>query len=372
MANDTDTSERSRKVSAPGPAEAAENPRGAGRLDALRRASVPIRRASARSTGVLTGLVLLCAYMALTEPIFLTWGNITNIVASNTVILVLAVGATFVIISGGIDLSTASAAAVTGMTYGLLLKNGQGALVAVGGALLAGLLLGVVNGVLIAYVRVSFLVVTLGTLAVFESVALVMNHGRTVNTFSFGAFQPVYKFALNDVGGIPYLLIFDVVLVAGAALTLKYTSFGRAVYAVGSNPEAARLNGIKVARTIFSVYLLAGLAAATASLVQIGRLTGASPTIDSTLLLTVIAAVLIGGTAYTGGEGGVGGTVLGVVFLGVIQNGLTLSDVSTFWRGTVNGVVLIVAVAFGVARARGWLTLRRPAAPGPRQKAAGT
>ncbi|MCO8277540.1 ABC transporter permease [Actinoplanes sp. TRM 88003] len=316
-------------------------------------------RASGNSTGVLAGLILLVIFLSISQPIFLTWGNITNIVASNSVVLVLAVGATFVIIAGGLDLSTASAAAVTGMTYGLLLQHGQGALVAVGGALLVGLLLGVINGVLISYVKISFLVVTLGTLSVFESAALVMSQGKTINVFAIENFKPIYNITNGEVAGIPYVLIFDIVLVVVAALVLRYTTFGRGVYALGSNREAARLNGINVDRTTLSVFVIAGLAAAVASLIQVGRLTGASPGIDSTLLLTVVAAVLIGGTAYTGGAGGVGGTVLGVLFLGVIQNGLTLSSVSSFWRGTVNGVVLIVAVALGVARDRGWLRLNR-------------
>jgi ribose/xylose/arabinose/galactoside ABC-type transport system permease subunit len=315
--------------------------------------------ASRRSTGVIIGLVLLCLYMAVTEPVFLTWGNITNVIASNTVVLILAVGATLVIISGGIDLSTASAAALTGMTFGLLLQGGHGFLVALLGTLVVGLLLGFVNGVLIAYVKVSFLVVTLGTLSVFESLALVVNDGGTVNAFSLPGFAPINDLTSGEVAGIPYLLLLDAVIVVVAALVLRYTTFGRAVYAIGSNPEAARLNGVDVARTTLSVYVLAGLFAALASLVQVGRLTGASPNIDSTLLLTVIAAVLIGGTAYTGGEGGVGGTVLGVLFLGVIQNCLTLSDVSSFWRGTVNGVVLVAAVTLGVARDRGWLSVSR-------------
>jgi len=140
---------------------------------------------------------------------------------------------------------------------------------------------------------------------------------------------------------------------------LRYTTFGRRVYAVGSNRDAARNNGIEVARITLAVYTIAGLSAGAASIIQVGRLTGAGPTMDPTLLLTVIAAVLIGGTAYTGGEGGVGGTVVGVLFLGVIQNGLTLSDVSSFWRGTVNGLVLIAAVGLGVARERGWLRLKK-------------
>ncbi|MFF4625149.1 ABC transporter permease [Nonomuraea jabiensis] len=311
------------------------------------------------SAGIVAGLVILCGYLAITQPIFLTWGNLTNIVLSNSVILLLAIGATFVIIAGGIDLSAASAATACAMVLGLGLSGGLGAITALLLTLAAGLLIGLVNGVLISYLRISFLVVTLGTLSILESVALVSNQGTTISVFALETFQGVYHFTLNRVGGIPLLMIFDVAVVAAAVIVLRYTPFGRSVFAIGSNPEAARLNGINVAFTMLGVYLIAGLAGALAGVVQVGRLTAASPAVDSTLLLTVIAAVLIGGTAYTGGEGGVGGTVLGVLFLGVIQNGLTLSEVSTFWRGTVNGLVLIVAVALGVVRHGGVFRRKR-------------
>ncbi len=155
---------------------------------------------------------------------------------------------------------------------------------------------------------------------------------------------------------------------------LRYTRFGRALFAVGSNAEAARLNGINVSAVLMTVYGIAGLTAGVAAIVSVGRLTGASPESDPTLLLTVITAVLIGGTAYTGGEGGVFGTLIGVLFLGVVQNGLTLSGVNTFWQGMVSGLILIGAVGLEVLRRRGRLpSLRRggpppenpPAAPAP-------
>jgi ribose transport system permease protein len=140
-----------------------------------------------------------------------------------------------------------------------------------------------------------------------------------------------------------------VVLLLVAGGVLRYTGYGRALFAVGSNPEAARLNGIDVGRIILVTYGIAGLSAGLASIVQVGRLTGASAQADPSLLLTVVAAVLIGGTAYTGGEGGVLGTLVGVLFIGVVQNGLTLSGVSSFWQGTVSGVILIAAVGLGAA-----------------------
>lgn len=306
-----------------------------------------------RQTGVVTALFVVATYLALTQPVFLTWGNVTNIIASNSVVLILALGATFVILSGQIDLSTGSALVAAGMVLGLSLQTGHSAVLAITLTVLSGVLLGVINGVMVAWLRISFLVVTLGTLSIFQSFALVVNEGQTISVFEEPGFAALGTFVNASVGPLPFLILFDVVLVIVCGVVLRSTGFGRAVYAVGSNREAARINGIPLARVTASVFVIAGSAAGLASLVQVGRLTGASPQVDPTLLLTVIAAVLIGGTAYTGGEGGVLGTLIGILFLGVVRNGLTLSGVSTFWQGTVNGLILILAVGLGVARDRG-------------------
>lgn len=310
-----------------------------------------VRRLSlGRSIGIVVGLIAVCVYLAATEPLFLTWGNFTNIVQANSVILVLAIGATFVIIAGGIDLSSASAVVLISMVLALVLQSGLGGPLSIVVALAAGAAAGLLNGFLISYGRISFLVVTLGSLSIFASIALILDNGGTITTFGMAGFTLIYDFTLKSVGGIPYVLIFDVLLALAGTFILRYTTFGRGVFAVGSNPEAARLNGIDVKLVMMCVYGISGLTAGIASVLSVGRLTAASPTVDSTLLLTVIAAVLIGGTAYTGGEGGLLGTVIGVLFLGVIQNGLTLASISTYWKGTVNGLVLIVAVGLGVLK----------------------
>jgi ribose transport system permease protein len=312
-----------------------------------------------RNAGVLVALVLACLYLSITEDVFLTWDNFTNIAKSNTVVFVLATGATFVVISAGIDLSAASSATAAGMILGLTLDAGWGIAVVLGATVLFGVLLGLVNGFLITKLRISFLVVTLGTLAIYQSFALVVNDGQTITVFGKPGFSFLSGFVNNDIGPFPILLVFDLVLALIAGGVLRHTGFGRALFAVGSNPEAARLNGIDVGRIVLATYGIAGLAAGLASIVQVGRLTSASPQADPSVLLTVVAAVLIGGTAYTGGEGGVLGTLIGVLFLGVVQNGLTLSDVSSFWQGTVSGVILIAAVALGVRRDGGWARARR-------------
>ena len=316
-----------------------------------------------RYTGLIVALIAVGVYLSITEDVFLTWDNLMNIVKSNTVVFVLAIGATFVIISAGIDLSIASAATAAGMILGLTLDAGWSIVPALAATLLFGLLLGLINGAIITRVGVSFLVATLGTLSIYQSFALVVNGGQTVSVFGKPGFSFLSGFVNDEVGPFPVLLIFDLVLLLVAGGVLRYSGFGRSLFAVGSNPEAARLNGIDVGRILLITYALSGLAAGLASLVQVGRLTGASAQADPTLLLTVIAAVLIGGTAYTGGEGGVLGTLIGVLFLGVVQNGLTLADVPSFWQGTVSGVLLILAVALGALRDRGWAGRRheRPA-----------
>lgn len=318
-----------------------------------------------RYTGVVVALVAVAVYLTITEPVFLTWDNIVNIVQSNSVIFVLAIGATFVVISGGIDLSVASATAATAMIFGLALHAGWALVPAMVVTIAFGLFIGLANGILIAKAHISFLVVTLGALSIWASFALVLNGGQTVSVFNVPAFQPIKDFVNNDIGPIPIILIFDVLLVLFAAGVLRYTAFGRALFATGSNQEAARLNGISIGRVLITVYAIAGLAAGVGAILLVGRLSAAAATSDPTLLLTVLAAVLIGGTSFSGGEGGVLGTVIGVVFLGVVQNGLTLSSVSTFWQGTVSGVILIAAVGLGVLRDRGHTLRPRRAAAAP-------
>jgi len=332
------------------------------RAGAVRRA---IRRASfGRYTGVAVGLVVVCVYLWLTEPAFMTWSNWENIIRGQSVVAILAIGMTVVVLTGGIDLSIASNAAASAMVLGLLVQDGwdwwSASLAAIG----AGTALGLLNGVLIGFARIPFFVVTLGTLSIFQSWALLATNGETISLFSYEKFTPLEKLINGSTGPFPNLLLIVGGLYAVGIVLLRYTRFGRSVFAVGSNPEAARLSGIKVSVMLVSVYALCGLTAGLGSVALTGRLTAAGPNIDPNLMLTVVAAVLIGGTAFTGGDGSLVGTIVGVLFLGVIQNGLSLSGVSTFWQGTVSGTILIAAVGIGVIRDYGWrIRLRERRAP---------
>jgi ribose transport system permease protein len=334
---------------APAPAKGAGRRPSLGSLEAL---------SLGRYAGVIVALILVAAALTITQSTFLTWANMENIIAANSVILILALGATFVVISGGIDLSTASLMTAASMMLAIAFKSGWGLVPSVVLALAFGAAAGLCNGLLIAKGRISFLAVTLGALSIWSSFALVVQEGQTVSVFSAKAFNPIHELVTNSIGPIPLLLIFDVALLLIAGGVLRYTTFGRSLFAIGSNQEAARLSGINVTRVLILVYTIAGLAAGLACIVSVGRLTAGSPTVDSNLLLTVLAAVLIGGTSFTGGLGGVAGTAIGVIFLGVVENGLTLSNVSSFWQGIVSGSILIIAVGFGVLRERGW-SIRR-------------
>ncbi|WP_417248668.1 ABC transporter permease [Celeribacter sp.] len=303
-----------------------------------------------RYAGALISLFLISLFLAIYQPVFLTWPNLMNIVKSNSVAFILALGATYVVISGTVDLSFGSATTASAIAFGLLFVSGIPLPFAILGAITAGCLLGAINGYLVAYANISYFVVTLGTLSVFQSVALIANEGGSISVFSQPGFMALNRFVNGNVGPIPTILIFDAVLFFIASAVLRYTSFGRALYSIGSNTEAARLNGINVRRVLLTVFIISSLTAGLASVIQVGRLTVASPEVDMNLLLTVLAAVLIGGTAMTGGEGGVLGTLIGVLFLGVVQNGLTLSGVSSFWQGTLSGGILIFSVWLGGVR----------------------
>ena len=312
------------------------------------------RLALSRYTGVLVGITAIVVYLGFTEPVFLTWDNWQNIIRSQAVVLTLAAGMTFVILTGGIDLSIASMTVGSAMVLGLAIENGApwwlGFLAGIG----MGVGFGLANGTMIGVLGIPFFVVTLGTLSIYQSIALLLTSGETISLFAIPEFNTVQTLINGETGPFPNVLLLCAGLYLVGAFVLHLTPFGRAVYAVGSNPDAARLTGINVKAVLVAVYAISGLTAGLAAVVQTGRLTAAGPQVDPNLMLAVIAAVLIGGTAFTGGDGGLLGTAIGVLFLGVVQNGLQLSDVSTFWQGTVSGGILILAVGLGVLRDVGW------------------
>jgi ribose transport system permease protein len=302
--------------------------------------------------GALIALAAMSIYLTATQPFFLTKGNILNVLSGNSALMLVALGLTFVVLTAGFDLSVGAVLATSGYVAYRTINAGLSPVLALLFGALSGVVLGgAVNGVLIGGVRLNFFVVTLGTASLFSGLLNVITNGQT-QTITEPAGGIMYFLGNGEVFSIPFPIVLSAIFLVIAAYVLRFTPYGRAVYAVGGNPEAARLAGINVSAVLISVYALVGFCAATAGLVEASRLASASPAAGSTMALTAGAAVLLGGTSFFGGIGGVGGTVVGVLLISVLQNGLGLIGVSAFWQGVVTGVVLIAAVVLDKIQSR--------------------
>lgn len=276
---------------------------------------------------------------------FLTANNLRNILLSVSVLGILAAPSTLLLISGNFDLSIGSAAALCGVTFGLAAQNNSLG-VAVVLALLVGLIAGVANGVLVAAFGISSLIVTLGTLSVFRGVAQLRSNGQTIRIEGFR------WLGSGHVLGIPVQIAIFVIVAVVFASTMRYTTFGRSVFAIGSSQQAARLAGIRINSTLFTLFVMSGLLAALAGMILSSQLRSASPNNASGLELSVVAAVILGGASLRGGRGTITGTVLGVLILGTLNNGLTIMSISSFWQDVARGCVLILAVGLDQVRLR--------------------
>lgn len=295
-----------------------------------------------RYAAVLVLLVGSFAYFSVTQDTFLTESNIENLLTSVSILLVVSVGMTFVVLTGGIDLSVGSLLALSGLILAKLFNElGLPAALAVVLTLLIGALIGGgVNGVLIGRFGLSFFVVTLGTLSLYRGIVNIWSDTQTVYITS----PLVDGIGFGKFLGLPTPVWIMIAVFAVAFVVLRWTFFGRDVYAVGGNSDAARLSGISVPRTLIAVYAIAGMCAALGGVIQAGRLGAASPLVGESIPLDAAAAVLLGGTSFLGGVGGVTGTAVGVLFIGTLQNGLSIAGVSSFWQQVVTGAILIVAV----------------------------
>jgi ribose transport system permease protein len=303
-------------------------------------------------SGALSALIVVCVYLSITQAFFLTKSNVFNVLAGNSVLILVALGMTFVLLTAGFDLSIGAILAASGYVAYVGMSQGMPAILAVILALVCGLLLGgAINGVLIGWARLNFLVVTLGTTALFGGVLNVITNGRT-HSINESVGGLMYFIGNGSVFGVPFPIVLSLIVLLICGYALRFTSYGRAVYAVGGNREAARLAGINVTAVLVSVYAIAGLLAGLAGVVETSRLAAASPTAGAAMALTAGTAVLLGGTSFFGGIGGVTGTIIGAVLVAVLQNGLGLVGVSAFWQGVVTGAVLIAAVGLDRLQSR--------------------
>lgn len=303
-------------------------------------------------------LVVLSVAFAMLSPEFLTAGNMTILVKHVAINAILAIGMTFVILSGGIDLSVGSIAGLAGMVAGALLTQGivleawdvavypHASLVVVV-ALVSGTLLGAVNGILVARLRVAPFIATLGMLYVARGAALLLSGGATYPNLGGSADLGTTGFTWLGTGtfvGLPMPIWIMALVAIVAAVVAARTPFGRQVYAIGGNERAARLAGVEVARVKVRVYAMSGACAALVGVLIAAQLGAAHPATGETFELNAIAAVVLGGTSLMGGRGTVTGTLIGAFVIGVLADGLVLLGVSEFWQMVIKGLVIVLAV----------------------------
>ena len=295
---------------------------------------------------------------SLLSPEFLTTGNLSILVKHVAINAILAIGMTFVILSGGIDLSVGSIVGFSGMVAGLLLSRGlvleslgivvyPHAWFVVVLALLAGMAIGAINGWIVSRLGVAPFIATLGSMYVARGAALLMSDGATFPNLGGDASLANTGFpwiGAANFAGLPVPVWMMAVLAAAAMFIASRTPFGRHIYAVGGNERAARLSGVRVAQVRLRVYVISGFCAALVGLIIAAQLGAAHPATGTTFELNAIAAVVLGGTSLMGGSGTVGGTLIGAFVIGVLADGLVLLGVSEFWQMVVKGLVIVLAV----------------------------
>jgi ribose transport system permease protein len=294
----------------------------------------------ARRFGTVIGLGVLCAILWALTPHFLTVSNLLNVAQQTSINAIVAVGMTYVIVSGGIDLSVGSIVALSGVVLGTLLQGGQPLAVALAAALAVGIACGLLNGALVSIGGLPPFIATLGMMSVARGAALVFTEGRPVSGFDEG----FRSLATGSLGFVPAPVIVMIAVYAAAHIVLTRTTFGRYVYAIGGNEEATRLSGVAVRFHKTAIYGVSGVMSAIAAIVLTARLNSAQPIAGTMYELDAIAATVIGGTSLMGGEGSLGGTLVGALIMGVLRNGLNLLGVSSFLQQIVIGGVIVGAV----------------------------
>jgi len=334
----------------------------AGRLSSL---GVAAWRGTRLFRPILVLTILLFAALTVTQSDFFTSANMQNLLTGVSALWIISLGMTFVVITAGADLSVSAISALTGIFLAKIVSAGLPGWPAVILTLIFGAVLGaVINGGLIGRFQLSFFVVTLASMTALTGVVNLWS-----GTQSFTVNSPVaLEIGVDSVLGLPAPIWIMIVAFLISLWVQRWTYFGRDVYAVGGSLKAARLSGIRTTRTLVITYGISGLCATVAGIITVGRIGVAAPNVDPNLPLQAIAAVLLGGTSLVGGSGGVGGTVLGVIFLGTLQNGLSIAGVPSFWQQVVTGIILVLAVLgdrLGLIgdrlRRRAW---RRGPAPG--------
>jgi ribose transport system permease protein len=329
-------------------------PPGPGAVERRSRVSIP------ETAALFVVLVVLFVFFSITSPFFLNEENIINIFQNVARIGIVACPATLLLISGQFDLSVGSVAGFTAMVIAVMAADTEltktpfalglplmaALLVAIGAALLVG----IINGVAVTVFRINALITTLGTLAIFRGLTKVVGEGQTIRINGFGDLGitrvPMGPFDIP----VPVIIFFGVIV--AFILLLRYTTYGRSMYAIGASPTAARLAGIRTNRAIFVAFILSALAAGLSGLILVSQVGGASAVAGQGLELQVVTAVVLGGASLAGGRGSIVGTILAVLIIGVLGNGLIQLRIPSFWIEVFGGILLLAAVGFDQLRIR--------------------
>ena len=288
-------------------------------------------------------LIILMAVITIINSNFLTANNLLNLLLQVTSNALIAFGMTFVILTGGIDLSVGSILALSSALTAGLLGSGMPVTLAILISLILGCILGMMNGLLISYGKLAPFIVTLATMTIFRGATLVYTNGNPItkglsDTFLFQFLGQGY------IVGIPFPVIIMFIVFIVLYVLLHKTAFGKSVYAIGGNEKAAYISGVKLNKVKIIIYSISGIMASISGLIITSRLSSAQPTAGASYEMDAMAAVVLGGTSLSGGKGRILGTLIGALIIGVLNNGLNIIGVSAFWQQVVKGVVILIAV----------------------------
>ncbi|CDF59020.1 ABC transporter permease subunit [Thermobrachium celere] len=288
----------------------------------------------------LIGLIALCVIISIITPRFLNINNILNVLTQVSVNAIIAIGMSFVILTGGIDLSVGSILAISGAVAASIYIKTHSLFLALAVSIIIGALIGLINGALVSRGKIQPFIVTLATMTIFRGVTYVYTNGTPISGL-LGKFSFIGN---AKIIGIPFPVIITAIVFVITWYLINETRYGRYVYALGGNEDSARLSGINTEKIKTTVYLISGIAAAISGIIVTSRIGSASPNAGSGYELDAIAAVVLGGTSLSGGEGSITGTIIGAMIIGVLNNGLNLMNVSPFYQSIVKGLVILLAV----------------------------
>ncbi|WP_341465396.1 ABC transporter permease [Acetanaerobacterium elongatum] len=293
-----------------------------------------------RNAGILIGLIALCVIISINSPIFLTQKNLMNVLRQISNNLYLASGMTIILIAGGIDLSVGSNIAVIGVMAGTLLNMGVPIPLVILACLVTGVVIGTINGAIIANTTLPPFIVTFAMLSILRGFAYVYTGGTTVRIDN----KAYIAIGTGYLGFIPLPVVYLIVVLLIVYLILNKSRLGRHIYAVGGNEKAAAFSGINIRRIRMFIYIFSGVMAALAGIVLSARSYSGNPVAGDGAEMDAIAAVVLGGTSMLGGYGYIGGTIIGALIIGILSNGLNLMGIDSFWQIILKGIVILVAV----------------------------